>query len=133
MSSEDIKKFCHENSPIDLLEVEVIAEKDEVRLELLVEDKHTNPYGYLHGGVQTTIADTAMGAACLLLNKKVVTVSMTIEFLKAVKKGVRVYSDAKVLHNGRQILICECKLRGEDSEIYSIANATFFALDEGEK
>ena len=100
------------------------------RLELEVKPHHSNPYGILHGGVLTTMADTAMGAACLMKNKKVVTVSMTLEFMHAVPMGSKIITDAKILHEGRQIFICECNLTDEEGTLYAKAHATFFAISK---
>ena len=129
ITQEELIKFCHKNSIIDFLGVEIVpTSENEVRLELFVKEQHTNPYGMLHGGVITTMVDTAMGAVCLTHGKKVVTVSLTVEFMKAVPNDFRIFTDAKILHTGRQICICECSLRDDDGEIYAKAHATFFAI-----
>lgn len=130
-TQEQVIQFCHDNAIIDFLQVEIVPTPDGcVRLELDVKDFHSNPYGILHGGVLTTMADTAMGAACLMMNKKVVTVSITLEFMHAVPLGTRIITDAKILHEGRQILICECELKDAEGKIYSKAHATFFAISK---
>ena len=126
---DQVINFCHENTIIDFLGVEIVPTADGcVRLELDVKANHSNPYNILHGGVMTTMADTAMGAACLMYNKKVVTVSMTLEFMHAVPMNTRIITDAKVLNEGRHIFICECNLIDSDNKIYAKAHATFFAI-----
>ena len=128
-TQEQVIQFCHDNAIIDFLQVEIVPTSDGcVRLELDVKEFHSNPYGILHGGVFTTMADTAMGAACLMKNKKVVTVSITLEFMHAVPMGTRIMTDAKILHAGRQIFICECNLIDAEGNIYAKAHATFFAI-----
>ena len=128
-TQEQVIKFCHDNSIIDFLQAKVVPTSDGcVRLELEVKPHHSNPYGILHGGVLTTMADTAMGAACLMKNKKVVTVSMTLEFMHAVPIGSKIITDAKILHEGRQIFICECNLIDAEGNLYAKAHATFFAI-----
>lgn len=130
-TQEQVIQFCHDNSIIDFLGVEVVPTPDGcARLELNSEDYHSNPYGILHGGVLTTMADTAMGAACLMKNKKVVTVSMTLEFLHAVPLHSRIITDAKILHDGRQIMICECNMVDIYGKIFAKAHATFFAISK---
>ncbi len=130
MTQEQIIKFCHDNTICDYLGVEVIPTADGgVRLELEVEDKHSNCYDILHGGVLTTMADTAMGAACFARNKKVVTVSMTIEFMRPVLIGTKIITNARVLHNGNQIMICECGLLNDAGVLFSKVNATFFVIE----
>ena len=129
VSQEEIIKFCHKNSVIDFLKVDVVPTDDgKVRLELFVEEQHTNPYGMLHGGVMTTMLDTAMGAECFARRKVVVTVSMTIEFMKPVPLHTKIITDAKIFHDGKQILMCEGKLIDESGELYAKADATFFAI-----
>ena len=129
LTQEDIINFCHQNSIINFLGVKAVpAENGEVRLELFVGERHTNPYGLLHGGVMATLVDTAMGAACLARNKKVVTISMTVEFMKSFPVHTKILTDAQIIHDGNRILFCECKLLDTDGTVYAKANATFFVI-----
>ena len=130
-TQDQVIQFCHDNSIIDFLGVEIVPTSDGcARLELQVKPHHSNPYGILHGGVLTTMADTAMGAACLMKNKKVVTVSMTLEFMHAVPMETRIITDAKILHEGRHIFICECNLIDAEENLYAKAHATFYAISK---
>lgn len=130
MRQDEVIKFCHDNTICDFLGVEIVpAENGGVRLELEVEGRHSNCYDILHGGVMTTMADTAMGAACYLRGKKVVTVSMTINFMHAVKLGTRIFTDAKILHDGNQIMICECGIIDAAGNLFAKASATFFVIE----
>ena len=73
------------------------------------------------------MADTAMGAKCLALNKRVVTMSLTIEFMHAVMTNTpRVFTEARVLHDGRKTMVCECKILDAKGKLYAKASATFF-------
>lgn len=126
-TQEQIIKFFHENTVIDFMEVEVVPTADgEARLELCADSRHANLYSMAHGGVLTTMADTAMGAKCLALNKRVVTISLTIEFMHAIMVGTRVMTDAAVLHDGRKTMVCECRIIDAEGKLYAKANATFF-------
>ena len=133
-TQEQIIKFCHANTVIDFLEVEVVPTPDgEARLELCADSRHANLYSMTHGGVLTTMADTAMGAKCLALNKRVVTISLTIEFMHAIMTGTRIMTDAKVLHDGHQTMACECNIIDAAGKLYAKSSATFFVtgiLDE---
>ena len=126
-TQEMIIKFCHANTVIDFLEVEVVPTPDgEARLELCADSRHANLYSMTHGGVLTTMADTAMGAKCLALNKRVVTISLTIEFMHAIMTGTRIMTDAQVLHDGRQTMVCECRIVDAAGKLYAKSSATFF-------
>ena len=129
-TQEQIINFYHENTVIDYLGVDIVPTPDgEARLELLVEPRHANLYSMAHGGVLTTMADTAMGAKCLALNKKVVTISLNIEFMHAVMVNTpRVFTDATVLHDGRKTMVCECRIVDAKGKLYAKATATFFVI-----
>ena len=131
MNQAEVIQFCHDNTICDFLNADIIPTEDGgVRLELEVKSQHSNCYDILHGGVMTTMADTAMGAACYLRNKKVVTVSMTIEFMHPVLIGTRIITDAKILHDGKQIMTCECGIVDDKGFLYAKANATFFVIEK---
>ena len=126
-TQKQIIEFCHANTVIDFLGVEVVPTPDgEARLELFVDSRHANLYSMAHGGVLTTMADTAMGAKCLALNKRVVTISLTIEFMHAILTGSRIMTDAQVLHDGRQTMVCECRIVDAAGKLYAKSSATFF-------
>ena len=128
-NQETIIKFYHANTVIDYLEVEVVPTPDgEARLELCADSRHANLYSMTHGGVLTTMADTAMGAKCLALNKKVVTISMTIQFMHAIMTGTRIMTEAQGLHDGRQTMVCECRIVDANGKLYAKASATFFVI-----
>lgn len=74
------------------------------------------------------MADTAMGAKCLELGKRVVTVSLTINFMHAVMTGTRIHTEACVLHDGRKTLVCECRLVDDSGKLCAKADATFFVI-----
>ena len=129
-TQEQIIEFYHQNTVIDFLEIEVVPTPDgEARLELCVDSRHANLYSMAHGGVLTTMADTAMGAKCLVLNKKVVTISLNIEFMHAVMVNTpRIFTEATVLHDGRKTMVCECKILAARGKLYAKASATFFVV-----
>ena len=130
ISNERIIKFCHDNLVIDHLGVEVIDREDgSIRLELTVDERHVNLYNLCHGGVLVTMADTAMGAACLALGKKVVTISLTIEFMHSVPFARRIFMRPTVLHNGLQTMTCECEILDDTGKLYSKVHAIFFVVE----
>ena len=134
ITQDDLIAFCNQNSLIKFLGVKIVPLEDlKIRLELFVGERHTNPYGLLHGGMMATLVDTAMGAACLARNKKVVTVSLTVEYMKAFPVHTKILTDAKIIHEGRKIIFCECNLLDEEGNLYAKSNATFFVIDALEK
>ena len=129
-----IIRFFHQNTFADHMNVEVVPEEGgSVHLELVVEEYHTNLYNIVHGGVLMTLADTAMGAACLELGKKVVTVQLGIEFLHSVPLTERIITKAKVLHDGRRTMACECEMLSREGKLFAKAHGTFYVLGQIEE
>ena len=129
VTNDQIIKFCHDNLVIDYLDVKVVERDEKIILELTVDDRHVNLYKICHGGVLTTMADTAMGAACLALGKKVVTISLTIEFMHAVLFGSTIFTRASVLHDGHQTMTCECEMLNADGKLFAKVHAIFFVIE----
>ena len=126
-TQKQIIEFYHANTVIDFLQVDVVPTPDgQARLELCPDARHANLYSMAHGGVLTTIADTAMGAKCLALNKRVVTISLSIQFMHPIMIGTKIFTDAKVLHDGNKTMVCECDILDHNRTLYAKANATFF-------
>ena len=91
---------------------------------------HSNVYHAAHGGALMSLADTAMGAACLSVNKKVVTLEMNINCIKSVPEEQVIYAHGKVLHNGMHTVIAECEITGKNGDLYAKARGSFYVLNK---
>lgn len=126
---KNIIRFFHQNTFADHMNVEVVMEEwGSAHLELVVEEYHTNLYNIAHGGVLMTLADTAMGAACLEKGKKVVTIQLGTEFMHSVPLTERIIARAKVLHDGRRTMACECEMLSREGKLFAKAQGTFYVL-----
>jgi uncharacterized protein (TIGR00369 family) len=91
-----------------------------VRYSLMIEEKHTNPNGVLHGGVLTSLMDEATGAAIVSVRGVEImetaphaTVEMNVSFMAGVRPGDRIIIDAKTLRVGRSVAFAEAEVRRE--------------------
>lgn len=126
---QQIVRFYHHNPFVEYLHMQVEPLADGgMQLVLPIDEIHTNLYGIAHGGVLMTMADTAMGAACLACNKKVVTISLTTDFMHAVPLTEKVIAHAKVMHDGRHTMTCECELTSKDGKIFAKGHGNFYVL-----
>lgn len=87
---------------------------------LLLQPRHLQQDGFVHAGVQATIADHTAGAAAATLlqdGQIVLTAEFKINFLRAAK-GDRLTCRAKVLKAGRQLTVVESEVfcAGPDTE-----------------
>ena len=82
-----------------------------------------NLYGALHGGVVYTLCDVAAGGhAAFLLEKRPMTVSSSIHFLRSARNGP-IYAQSRLLRDGKQLLFCAVDLT--DSADEPVATAEF--------
>jgi uncharacterized protein (TIGR00369 family) len=88
----------------------------ECRTVLEIQPRHLQQDGYVHAGVQATVADHTAGAAAATLigeGQMVLTAEFRISLLRAAR-GDRLRCAARVLKPGRQLTVVE-------SEVFCIA------------
>jgi len=72
-------------------------------LGLRIEPRHLNSRGTCHGGLLATLADIALGYACVAASedgqkKNFVTIDLSIEYMATTSAGDWLYSEVKVLN-----------------------------------
>jgi acyl-CoA thioesterase len=123
--------FRSKNPMLETMGIEVTSFTfGEVRLDAEVTHNLTNIYGIAHGGLAMVLADTAMGGACLGCNKRVVTLSMNMNYLKALPEGTHVYAIGRVVHNGQHTMVCEADVIDEFGDVCLKTQGTFYVLKE---
>ncbi|HWR30631.1 MAG TPA: PaaI family thioesterase [Negativicutes bacterium] len=120
----------HQNVFVNLLDMKLVhIEPGLAELTMPVDPaKHTNLYKVAHGGALASVADTAMGVACASLGRRVVTLDLNMNFIKAADAGTEIRAVGRVAHNGRQTLVVECDVFGTDDVVLVKARGTFFVV-----
>ena len=92
-----------------LLGVELLAGAEgKVELRIPIRDDLKQQYGFVHGGVIGSAADTALTfAGGTVLGSTVVTSGFTINFLRPAQ-GDFLIARATVVHGGRTQAVCRC-------------------------
>lgn len=107
----------------------------ECETKLVVEPRHLQQDGFIHAGVQATLADhTAGGAAATMAgpDQLVLTTEFKIHLLRAAR-GERLRCRAKVLKPGSQIIVVEAEVycdQGETSKLVSKLSASMAVVDK---
>ncbi len=98
--------------------------------ELAVEPRHLQQDGFVHAGVQATMADhTAGGAAATLMGPGhiILTAEFKINLLRAAK-GERLTCRSKVLKPGSRLIVVESEVQCENEETSKLVSKTTVSI-----
>lgn len=88
---------------------------------------HTNSRGLAHGGLISSLADNAMGLSCghvLGGGTRLLTASLTVDFVGSAKIGQWLQIAPEVFKTGRRLCFAQCLVTA-DSTVCARASATF--------
>ncbi|HEY9059900.1 MAG TPA: PaaI family thioesterase [Pseudobacteroides sp.] len=89
----------------NFLDLQILEVEDgKVTYNTKIIDMHSNFYGFVHGGTLSSICDVAMGVSCITLGKRVVTIDMSISYIKNAPTGSTLTAVGEVISNGRTIM-----------------------------
>ena len=103
-------------------------EEGKVVLKAELTESSLNPYGMAHGGFIFGLGDTAMGLAVYLSQKKAVTVSANIAYLKAAK-GNYLTAEGKISKVGNKICFAEASIYNDKNEVVATMTGNYYVLD----
>lgn len=107
-----------------------LEETEEVHLEAPVTELMYNPVGFIHGGVITYIADTAMGHLCAAFNERPsVSLELKTQFLSTAKSGT-LKARAYFLKKGKGVQFVECTIHSDNGTLMSKISGTFYTLPD---
>jgi 1,4-dihydroxy-2-naphthoyl-CoA hydrolase len=108
--------------------------RDEVVIEYTIDDRHRQPYGIVHGGVQCAAVETACstGAALDAMERgdAVVGVENHTSFLRAARSG-RVRVTATPLARGRRSQVWEATPVDEQGRLLASGRVRLLCLPQG--
>jgi len=104
-------------------------------VEMTTTDDMANHSGVVHGGMISTLADSAMGRSLRTLSPGVVramSFDLKLNFINAAKVGETLRATGHVIHAGRRTAVAECRVEGSDGRLVATASATFAVTREKE-
>ncbi|WP_148615765.1 PaaI family thioesterase [Nocardioides rubriscoriae] len=97
-----------------------------IHVELVPQARHYNPLGTVHGGVISTLLDTAAGCSVhstLAAGEGYTSLDLTVKFLRPVTvDSGRLRAEGRVIHRGRRTALAEAVLL--DAAGKQVAHAT---------
>jgi acyl-CoA thioesterase len=104
-------------------------------VEMKTTEDMANHSGFVHGGMISTLADSAMGRSLRTLKPGVVramSFDLKLNFISAAKPGQTLRAAARVVHAGRRTVVTECRIEGPDGKLVATASGTFSVTREKE-
>ena len=102
------------------------GEHGAIHVELVPQQRHYNPLGTVHGGVISTLLDTAAGCSVhstLEAGQGYTSLDLTVKFLRPVTvDSGRLRAEGRVIHRGRRTALAEAQLF--DAAGRQVAHAT---------
>jgi len=96
--------------------------------ELNPSEYHYNPFSTVHGGMLSTLLDTAMTAAVMTVlpaGKACSTLELKVSFIRPVSSRTGpVTAKANIIHAGNRIATVEGRLFDENEKLYAHATST---------
>ena len=102
-------------------------DEDGIQFALRIDERHLNARGFVHGGVLAALADVALGYTASLEKEppaRLITASLTIDFVRAVSAGELVVATVDVQRVGSRIAFANCYLACEERRV-ARASAVF--------
>ena len=104
-------------------------------VEMATTEDMANHSGFVHGGMISTLADSAMGRSVRTLKPGVVramSFDLKLNFINAAKVGEDLRASGHVIHAGRRTVVAECRVEGGDGRLVATGSATFAVTREKE-
>ena len=118
----------NKNTLMETLDIEFTEVGDDfVTAKMPVNSRVYQPYGILHGGATTALAETVGSSASALFidtEKHIIKgIELSINHLKSKKQGT-VFATAKAIHRGRTTHLWEIKIVDEENRLICVSRCT---------
>jgi len=104
-------------------------------VEMTPTEDMANHSGFVHGGMISALADSAMGRSLRTVTPGVVramSFDLKVNFINAAKVGERLRATGRVVHAGRRTMVAHCRVEGRDGRLVATASGTFAVTREKE-
>ncbi len=103
------------------------AGPERVRASLTVDERHLQPFGYLHGGVNVAPAESvaSVGASIAAPEGHVAFgLEINMNHLRPVRPGSRIVATAEPLHQGRSTQVWHIEIRDGEERRVAVGRCT---------
>lgn len=101
------------------------------RGELILQERHKNPIGVIHGGVIFTLADTIGGTAANSRGRWSTTVSGNINYVSPALNCEKLIGETREVKVGKNICVYEVVISNELGKTIATSTMTYFYFEDG--
>jgi uncharacterized protein (TIGR00369 family) len=104
-------------------------------VQMTATEDMANHSGFVHGGMISTLADSAMGRSLRTVKPGVVramSFDLKVNFINAAKIGETLRATGRVVHAGRRTMVATCRIEGKEGRLVATASGTFAVTREKE-
>lgn len=105
-----------------------------VEAELVISEKHHQPYGMVHGGVHATLVETVCsvgaGIQAAASGMSAVGLENHTSFVKAVRSGT-LHITAEPIHSGKRTQVWRCDIRDDAGDLAATGTMRVMLLPPG--
>jgi len=114
---------------------EVALEDGAAVVEMTATENMANTMGFVHGGMISALADSAMGRALRTIKPGVarsMSFDLKLSFISAARVGETLRATGRVVHAGRRTAVTECRVEAPGGRLVATASGTFAITREKE-
>lgn len=104
-------------------------------VQMTATEDMANHAGFVHGGMISALADSAMGRSLRTVKPGVVramSFDLKVNFINAAKIGEMLRATGRVVHAGRRTMVATCRVEGKEGQLIATASGTFAVTREKE-
>ena len=104
-------------------------------LEMTPTEDMANHAGFVHGGMISALADSAMGRSLRTIKPGVaraMSFDLKLSFISPAKVGETLRATGHVIHAGKRTAVAECRVVAPDGRLVATASGTFAVTREKE-
>jgi uncharacterized protein (TIGR00369 family) len=102
-------------------------------LEMTPTAEMANSMGFVHGGMISALADSAMGRSLRTVRPGVaraMSFDLKLSFIAPARVGETLRATGRVVHAGRRTMVAECRIQGPGARLIATASGTFAVTRE---
>lgn len=124
-----MKDFLKRDGFDKTLDYEIVnVSKKQAILKCQIQEKHRNLYGYVHGGVYYSLSDAASGHIVSSYDGSWVTLSGSINYMKAAKEDA-LHVIASLVSMTSKTAVVDVVVESKDHRVYSKSIFTMYRID----